>query len=534
MPLLASAESMDGAQEAIVAEEKDSSLADRFDQRIAAVNGHIFRLLFFDVAGGAFLREVADPETGVLEQRGGTVPFVVAFLAFGAFFFTLYHRGIHLRGFRHSLEIVAGKYSDENDEGEVPPFRALTSALSATVGLGNIAGVALAMVIGGPGALFWMMVLGLFGMASKFHETTLALLFRVRNEDGSYSGGPMYYLSCGLGKVHPALRPVGKVMAVVAAFCLMLAALGGGNMFQANQAYEAFFSTFVAGNLGESDVEVVRLWLSYGFGLLLAVVVGFVVLGGVTRIGAATSRLVPFMAILYVLACAGILVFHLAEIPSVIALVFREAFSAQSAYGGIVGAMMMGFQRAAFSSEAGLGSSAVVHAAVKTREPVREGFVASLEPFIDTIIVCFMTGMVVLVTGAYQSGISGGAAVTLEAFARTPFLQTFMPYVLSVCIVLFAFSTMLAWCYYGERAWGYLFGIRSVFFFRLVFVFFVFVGTVATLGSVLDFADAALLSTAVPNILGGIILAPLAHRFVKKYWQSYRRGEFESDASAEH
>ncbi len=226
-----------------------------------------------------------------------------------------------------------------------------------------------------------------------------------------------------------------------------------------------------------------------------------------------------------------ILLFNAKEIPGVIAMVMSNAFSFGSAYGGLVGAMIVGFQRAAFSSEAGLGSSAVAHAAAKTSEPAREGFVASLEPFIDTIVVCFMTGMVVLITGAYVADVQGGAAVTLNAFQKTPVLNTFMPYVLSVCIILFAFSTMLAWCYYGERAWGYLFGIRSVIIFRLIFVVFVFIGTVSSLSAVIDFADAALLSTAIPNILGGIILAPLVKKQLDSYWTRYKAGKFEKDAT---
>lgn len=509
-------------------ESETGYLADQFDQTLAKINGVIFTFIFYDLSFGIWQQESVDEETGEVTTTGPRLPFVIVFLAAGAFFFTFYHRAINLRGFKHAWMIVGGRYNHQEYEGDVTPFRALTSALSATVGLGNIAGVAVAMVIGGPGALFWMMVLGFFGMASKFHETILAQMFRIKNEDGSYSGGPMYSISLGFAHRYPSLASVGKGLAILFAVCLMFASLGGGNMYQANQAYEAFYTTFVEAPFDLANPEATKTVLSYGFGLLLATIVGFIVLGGITRIGATTSRLVPFMALLYVGSCLLILILHANQIPAMMALVMEKAFSMDSAYGGLIGAMIVGFQRAAFSSEAGLGSSAVVHAAAKTKEPVREGFVASLEPFIDTIVVCFMTGMVVLITGAYLE-VEGGAAVTLHAFSQTPVVGNVLQYVLSVCIILFALSTMLAWCYYGERAWGYLAGIRSVVIFRLAFVVCVFIGSVASLSRVIDFADAALLSTCIPNIIGGILLAPLVRRKVIDYWKRYRAGEFEQD-----
>ncbi|MEM6459544.1 MAG: alanine/glycine:cation symporter family protein [Planctomycetota bacterium] len=498
----------------VPAEDAGRSLGEWFDSLLDPINSVIIETLFFDVSFGAF---------GEAE-----LPFLVVWLGFGAVFYTVYHGFINVRGMRHALQIVRGKWAGAGDTGDIPPFRALTSALSATVGLGNIAGVAIAMVTGGPGALFWMMVLGLFGMTSKFHETTLAQMFRVKNADGTMSGGPMFFLDRGLKQVHPGLAPVGKVLAVVFAMFLMGAALGGGNMFQANQSFEAFFDQFVQPFVAEDAVAEAKVGGSIGYGLVMAAMVAVVVIGGIGRIGAATSIIVPVMATVYVAACGFIIVNNAERLPDLIGLIFREAWTSEAGLGGVLGVMMIGFQRAAFSSEAGIGSSAVAHSAAKVDEPVREGFVASLEPFIDTIVICFMTGMVVLITGAYQDVEPGaaGAAVTLAAFESRPVMETLQfPKILTVSIMLFAFSTMISWCYYGERAWGYLFGIRSVLGFRLVFVVCVFVGSVASLGSVIDSADAMLLSCGLPNILGGIILAPLVKRRLKTYWKRYKSGD---------
>lgn len=504
------------ADTAVVVAEPTVSLGDRIDAVINPINKLIFDTLFFDVSFGAF---------------GGDVklPFLVVWLALGAVFFTVYHGFINVRGFKHAIDIVRGKWAASDDTGDITPFRALTSALSATVGLGNIAGVAIAMVTGGPGALFWMMVLGFFGMASKFHETTLSQMFRVQNKDGTMSGGPMFFLSAGLKQTYPnmpGIATIGKVLAVVFAVFLMAASLGGGNMFQANQSFEAFFNQFVQPFIAAENVEAAKGGVSVGFGLLMAAMVAVVVIGGIGRIGAATSIIVPVMAAIYVAACLFIILNNFDRIPGLVSLVIREAWSPEAGLGGVLGAMMVGFQRAAFSSEAGIGSSAVAHSAARTDEPVREGLVASLEPFVDTIVICFMTGMVVLITGAYTQGIEGGAAVTLWAFESRPVMQALhFPKILTISIMLFAFSTMISWCYYGERAWGYLFGIDSVIVFRLVFVLCVFLGSVASLGAVIDSADAMLLSCALPNILGGILLAPLVKKRLKNYWGKYRKGE---------
>lgn len=535
--------------------------------------------------------------------QGPSAPFLVVFLAAGAIFFTFWHGFINVRGFRHAIDIVRGKFSADTDAGEIPPFRALTSALSATVGLGNIAGVALAVKTGGPGAIFWMMFLGLFGMTAKFHESSLAQMFRIKNPDGSISGGPMYYLDHGFKQINPAMGVFGKALAVIFAIFCMCAALGGGNMFQSNQAFEGFYSQFVqtdslaqqqrdklpiqvlrpllndkqlkaaaADDLAGQPMEAVRAGLSeervraillpsqieqaldadavkadqatraaqktkfsYGFGLLFAVFVGIVVVGGITRIGAATCRIVPTMCLLYIAGCLMVILFNLGQIPSHIGLIFTDAFAWESAWGGLIGVLIIGFQRAAFSSESGLGSSAIAHSAAQQAEPVREGFVASLEPFIDTIVICFMTAMVVLITDAYKAPElieeTNGSAVTLFAFEQTR-LGAWFPYVLSVSIVLFAFSTMISWCYYGERAWGYLIGLKSVVVFRLIFVACVFIGAVASLNAVIGFSDVMLLSMALPNIIGGVVLAGLVRRELKSYWSRYKAGDMNGPSAA--
>ncbi|MEM6750196.1 MAG: alanine/glycine:cation symporter family protein [Planctomycetota bacterium] len=459
----------------------------------------------------------------VIERK---VPLVVAWLGLGAVFFTIYHGFAIWRCFGHSIAVIRGKFSTGREAGEIPPFRALTSALSATVGLGNIAGVALAMGAGGPGALFWMMFLGFFGMASKFHESSLSQMFRqVDRDTGEVSGGPMYVLDQGFRKHLPALWPLGKVLAILFALLCIFASLAGGNMFQANQSFEGFFSIFVLPTLsGAEQIESSKGLASVGYGILMATIVGIVVLGGITRIGAATSRLVPGMALIYVAACLTILFENAGQIPALVGLIFTNAFTPEAGFGGLIGAMMIGFQRAAFSSEAGVGSSAIAHSAAQTDEPVREGFVASLEPFIDTVVICFMTGMVILITNAHNEA-DGGTARTLYAFQKESVFSGVFPYILAVSIVLFAFSTMISWCYYGERAANYLLGKKAVFGFRIAFVISVFIGSVASLGAVVDFADATLLSMALPNILGGILMAGIVRKATKGYLARLKSGE---------
>ncbi len=495
------------------------------------INGYVAKAVMWDVAFGAI--KMRDEQGDVQVNDKGepqtvSLKFIVAFLAVGSVLFTFWFGWVNLRGFRHAIKIIRGKYDNPDDVGEISHFRALTSALSATIGLGNIAGVAIAVKTGGPGAIFWMMVLAVFGMTAKFTECSLAQMYRLTNPDGTISGGPMYYLSLGLKEKGGAWTPIGKVLAVLFAILVMVAALGGGNMFQANQSAAAFKAAF--------SIDATNPWAARGFGIIMAGLVGVVIIGGITRIGAATSRIVPAMCGIYLVAAVLIILNNLAELPQAIGLILAEAFNAPALKGGIVGIMVVGFTRAAFSNEAGIGSAAIAHSAAKTNEPIREGMVAMVGPFIDTIIICFMTGLVLVITGAYNAppveGIANeGVGLTMTAFKQS-FLGNWFPFVLSLCVVLFAFSTMISWCYYGERGWGYLFGYKSVVIYRIIFVICVFIGAVTSLGNVVDFSDLMLLSMAFPNIIGGLILAPKVKRILNDYWGRYKSGEMKTYAES--
>jgi AGCS family alanine or glycine:cation symporter len=495
---------------------------------LAKVNGKIFSVLFFDVAFGKIQIDAVDAEGKPLLDADGSVtkqtvglPFLICILFFGAVFFTFFYRWINLRGLRHAFDVVRGKFDNPDDEGEISHFRALTSALSATVGLGNIAGVAIAIQVGGPGAVFWMMFAAIFGMSAKFSSCTLSQMYRKVNPDGSISGGPMYYIDLGLKAKGAGWAQLGKVLAVMYAFMVMGGAIGGGNMFQANQTVEAMSSTF---DLGPGAGGAI--------GIIMAIFVALVILGGIKRIGAATSKLVPGMCCIYVLASLFIIFTNIDKAPGAIALIFKMAFTDNALFGGMIGVLIRGVRRASFSNEAGLGSAAIAHAAAKTDEPVREGMVAMVGPIIDTVIVCLMTAMVVIITGAWNDPSipsSAGVALTTAAFQRG---ISWFPYVLTVCIVLFAYSTMISWCYYGERGWIYLLdhfgegiGLKSVVVFRIVFVSFVYYGATNKLADVLDFSDAMILSMAFPNIVAMVILAPAVWKKAEDYWGRYTSGE---------
>lgn len=527
----------DAAGEEALAEtstQKTSELNRVMDVIFGEINGVVGTVLFFDVAFGSIQVDevtrdgapVLDPETGEQQKKTIVIPLIVFVLAFGAIFFTFWYRFINLRGFRHSIDVIRGRYDDPNDTGEISHFRALTSALSATVGLGNIAGVAIAIRVGGPGAVFWMMLMALFGMTSKFSSCTLAQYFRQVNPDGTISGGPMYYLDLGLRRHGKIGLFVGKVLAVTYAIMVMGGAIGGGNMFQSNQAFEAMFTTFPWIDKNAHGLP---------FGILMSIMVGLVVLGGIKRIGAATSRIVPAMCGIYVVTSIFIILTNISEVPHALKLIFTMAFTQNAAFGGAAGVLVMGVQRAAFSNEAGLGSAAIAHAAAKTDEPVREGMVAMIGPFVDTIIVCLMTASVVVITGAWdhpELSESAGVAITSYAFGSK---ISWFPYVLTVCILLFAYSTMISWCYYGERGWIYLLdhfggaGLRTVTVFRVIFVGFVILGAVTNLDQVVTFADLMILSMAFPNIVGSIILAPYVLPKVQDYWRRYTSGEMQPD-----
>ncbi len=439
-----------------------------------------------------------------------SLPLVVAWLVFGAVFFTLRMSFINLRSFPHALAVTIGKYDKHDDPGEVTHFQALASALSATVGLGNIAGVAIAVAVGGPGAIFWMVIAGFLGMSSKFTECTLGQMYRKVDEKGVVLGGPMRYLDAGLQEL--GLGKMGKALAVIFALMCIGGSLGGGNMFQANQSYAAIAE--IVPMLGAGDGLL--------YGILLAIAVGAVILGGIKRIGMAASVLVPVMCGVYLLAALWILLMHAADVPAALGTIFSEAFSPEAGKGGLIGVLVQGFRRAAFSNEAGVGSAAIAHSAASTEEPVREGIVASLGPFIDTIIVCTMTGLVVVITGAYQQETGDGVLMTSAAFGS---VISWFPLVLSFAVVSFAFSTMISWSYYGERCATYLFGEAASLPYRLLFLVFVVFGSVFKLGNVLDFSDLMILGMAFPNILGLLLLSNKVKAALDDYWGRYTSGK---------
>ena len=501
------------------------------------INTAVFSVLFADVLFGSVAKKDAagNPVYSVACDGTKTLqtvsfPLIIFVLLGGALFFTVWYQFINLRGFKHAVDVVRGKYDKEEDAGEISHFRALTSALSATVGLGNIAGVAVAIQIGGPGAVLWMIITAIFGMSSKFSSCTLSQMYRQKNEDGSISGGPMYYLDLGLKSL--GIGAIGKILGIIYAIFVMAGAIGGGNMFQANQMVEAVTTTFHLPATNPDGSVTMVPWI---IGIVMCILVGIVILGGIKRIGAATSRIVPLMCGLYVVASLVVIFSNIEKVPEALGLIVSMAFYDNAMLGGLIGVLVIGVQRAAFSNEAGLGSAAIAHAAAKTDEPVREGLVAMLGPFIDTIIVCLMTALVIVVTGAWAdpsvASTTGNVGVSLTAHAFSTVIPWF-PYVLTICICLFAYSTMISWCYYGERGWIYMFdhfggiGLKSVVVYRVIFVLCIIVGAVNALSDVLDFADAMILSMAFPNIIGSIILAPKVLEKTRDYWDRYKAGKF--------
>ncbi len=470
-----------------------------------------WEVLSIDGEGTVRLRAVAETKKDEALANPGNiqVPLVVAWLVFGALFFTIRMQFINLRGFSHAISVTAGKYDDPDEEGDISHFQALSSALSATVGLGNIAGVAIAVATGGPGAIPWMIIAGFLGMSSKFTECTLGQMYRSTDSKGNVSGGPMHYLYDGL--VELKLAPLGKFLAVLFALMCIGGSLGGGNMFQSNQAFVAV--------AGQVEFFADKAWL---FGILMSVLVAAVILGGIKRIGSIAGVIVPVMCGVYVLAALYILVVNAAAVPDAFATMFRGAFTLEAGIGGLIGALIQGFRRAAFSNEAGVGSASIAHSAATTSEPVREGIVALLEPFIDTIVVCTMTGLVVIITGAYTNGMDEGVEMTAAAF-RT--VLPWFPSVLSVAVVLFAFSTMISWSYYGERCAVHLFGEWASLPYKLLFCVATFVGAVLKLGSVLDFSDLMVLGMAFPNILGLLLLSGKVKTRLDDYWGRLQSGE---------
>ena len=482
---------------------------------------------FLDILEGAFKRFLVAPIDAVLfwdvvfwdNGSDGEIqlPIVVLWLVLGSLFFTLRFQFINFRGFRHAIDCVRGRYSSPDETGDISHFQALSAALSATVGLGNIAGVAFAVGVGGPGAVFWMVVAGFLGMSSKFVECTLGQKYRVTRSDGHISGGPMHYLQEGLTEL--GFARTGRVLAVVFSLMCVGGSFGGGNMYQSNQAFAQVAKTFggVAPWLASDGGAV-------GFGLVLAVSVGAVIVGGIKRIGEVASFLVPIMCIVYVASGLLILALHASAVPGAIGVIVSEAFSFQAGLGGFVGVLIQGFRRAAFSNEAGVGSASIAHSAARTEEPVREGMVALLEPFIDTIIVCAMTGAVIVVTGAYADP-EAGKGIEMTSFAFATVLPWF-PVVLSFTAVAFAFSTMISWSYYGEQCWVLLFGLRSVLLYKVIFVLFTWGGAIFAAEAVVEFGDLMILGMAFPNIAGVLLLTGKVKVDLDSYMGRLAAGEF--------
>ena len=448
--------------------------------------------LFFDIA--FFNKDIS-------------LPFILVWLLFGAIFLTIKMGFIHLKSFKHAIDVIRGKYDEHSDPGEVSHFAALSSALSGTLGLGNISGVALAISIGGPGAVFWMIIAGFFGMSAKFAECSLAVMYRQIDKDGKVLGGPMLYIKEAFKE--KGYQRLGAFLSSLFAVLCIGGSLGGGNMFQANQSYAAVANMF--------PYLKDNAWM---YGLFMAFIVGLVIIGGIKRIGSTASIIVPFMCIFYLLCGIWIILANWQMIPSAFVEIYNGAFNPQAGYGGIIGVLVVGFRRAAFSNEAGIGSAAIAHSAVATKEPIREGIVACLEPFIDTILVCTMTGLVVVITGVYKNtALKDGVLMTSEAFAQG---ASWMPAMLVIAIVLFAFSTMISWSYYGERCWAYLFNTSNTLPYKIIFLFSSFLGSVFAFGPVLEFSDLMILGMSFPNMLGIILLSGKLKSALDDYWGRYK------------
>ena len=455
--------------------------------------GYLFAVLFYKILG---------------------FPLIVLILLVGSITFTFYFRFINVRGFTHAIDIIKGKYDNPKDDGQISHFQALTSALSATIGLGNIAGVAVAVSLGGPGAVFWMILIAFFSMSAKFVSCTLGQLYRQVNPDGSIDGGPMYYLEKGLGEL--GMGTLGKVLGILYAIFIIGGAFGGGNMFQANQSY-----ALVGSLTGISSLT---------YGIILAILVGVVIIGGIERIGQTTEKIVPTMVVLYVGASLFVILTNLDKLGGVLASIMSEAFSPNAIYGGLIGVLVTGIKRAVFSNEGGVGSASIAHSAAKTDEPVREGIVAMVGPFIDTIIVCFMTASVILITKdtnpLYQVGGGiNGVELTSAAFGS---VISWFPIILSIVVFLFSYSTMISWYYYGNKGWKYLFGDTTIPVYQTLYLGCTVLGAIASLGNVMDFSDLMILSCAVPNIIGALFLLPKLRVHLNDYWTRYQAGKFQT------
>lgn len=513
---------------------QDKGMDQKIDEAFGSATGWFVQIVFYQI-----------PFTDDVKIYWVLFPLII-----GAVFFTIYFKLINFSGFFTAINVVRGKYDDiesrgdetegdvanvhsvdgdivdtirvEQDEdhhGEVTHFQALTAALSATVGLGNIAGVAIALAIGGAGATFWMIVAGFLGMATKFVECTLGVKYREIAADGTVYGGPMYYLKSGLKS--KGMKGLGGVLAVVFAIMCIGGSFGGGNMFQVNQAFQLVEN--ITG--GEQSFLHGRGWL---FGLVMAILVGIVIIGGIKKIASVTDKIVPFMVVIYVSAALFILVMKYDMIGNAFGQIWDGAFSPKGIAGGIIGVLIQGFKRAAFSNEAGVGSASIAHSAVRTKYAASEGLVALLEPFIDTVIVCTMTALVLIITGFVDpsnSGMNDAQAILLTSSAFESAISWF-PYVLTVAVILFAFSSMISWSYYGFQAWTFLFGRtkRVEYSYKILFCIFVIIGAAASLDSVIAFSDAMVFAMMVPNMIGLFLLAPKVKQELVRFKAAIKKG----------
>ncbi|MFC1692189.1 alanine/glycine:cation symporter family protein [Candidatus Latescibacterota bacterium] len=471
-------------------------------------------------------------------------PVMVCLLVGTGLYLTIQLRFVQFRHFGHAIRCISGKYDHLEDAGDISHFQALATALSATIGTGNIAGVATAIAMGGPGAVFWMWITALVGMATKFTSCSLALHFRNIHEDGSASGGPMYFLEKGF---HPKLlvrlagesltRKIALILAISFALFTIIVSFGTGNMVQANSVVNglkyilptAWQQSEICFYIDKINLSLSVNYFSLIIGVTLAILVGLVILGGIRRIAAVTARLVPFMCVIYILGSVAVLILHLDRIPKCLTMIFRYAFTPYAVGGGIVGAtvsqaLRFGVARGVFSNESGLGSAPMAHAAAKTHEMAREGFVAMLGPFIDTIIICSMTALVILVTDAHSSGFTS-SSLTAKAFDVGLF--GYGQYIVGFGLIFFAYSTTISWSYYGDRCAEYLFGPRAVFWYRCIYVVFIVVGAIGGLRIIWNLADIFNALMAIPNLIGLVALVSLVTAKKRNYLKRLKAGEFD-------
>jgi AGCS family alanine or glycine:cation symporter len=512
-------------------EEKSLTLSQKIDQAFTPFVDALGKLLFLDpfAMSGIYDDQVYDDNGNPVYNENGEpvkapLRMIVLWLLAGGVFFTIYLKFIGLRGIKHAIDILKGKYAKKESDGEVTPFQSVTTALSATVGMGNIAGVALAIGIGGPGATFWMIMAGLLGMSLKFAECSMGIKYRIIDENGVSSGGPMYYLKYGLKKKGKNMGRFGAFLAFLFAFTVMGGSVGGGNMLQANQAFHQLTYFF-------PSIE------NYGayYGIVLAILVGAVIIGGIKSIGKVTEKIVPLMAGIYILAALIIIGMNFQNTGHALWLIFANAFDPDAIKGGIIGVMIYGIQRGAFSNEAGMGSAAIAHAASQNDEPISEGIVASIEPFIDTVVICTMTALVLIFTG-YAENTQGLEGVLLTSAAFKSVISWF-PYVLLVAVTLFAFSTIISWSYYGLKGFEYLFGDlgekylgsrrKTNLIFQFSFLIFVVIGSSTDILTVMEFSDMMILAMSIPNLFGLFIMAPEIKNDLNDYWSRLKSGQLE-------